>query len=203
MLKLRTSLPLLALAVLVLAAFSFPADELELGSAAPMTDHKMQDVSGDMLSLNDLKGENGLLVIFSCNTCPWVMAWEDRYLTIGEQAKAQGIGMVAVNPNEAYRANGDGFDDMVARAEAQGYNFNYVLDVDHELADAFGATRTPHVYLFDKDMKLVYRGAIDDNGRDASAVEETYLADAMDALHEGEPVGMPSTKSIGCTIKRL
>lgn len=182
---------------------SGPEKELEIGSKAPLIDLKMRDVSGQMLSLRDVAGKNGLLVIFSCNTCPWVKAWEDRYLIVAQKAKELGIGMIAVNPNEAYRNRGDGFEDMQQQAKEKGYTFPYVLDEGSRLADAFGATRTPHVFLFNKDLVLVYRGAIDDNARNPEAVQQPYLLNAMEAMAAGKPIPVATTRSIGCTIKRV
>jgi peroxiredoxin len=190
---------LLGLALTVIG----PEKELEIGSKAPLVDLKMRDVSGQMLSLRDVAGKNGLLVIFSCNTCPWVAAWEDRYLIVAQKAKELGIGMIAVNPNEAYRNRGDGFEDMQKRAQEKGYTFPYVLDEGSKLADAFGATRTPHVFLFNKELVLVYRGAIDDNARNPEAVTQHYLLDAMEAMASGKPIPVATTRSIGCTIKRV
>lgn len=191
---------------LVIMAFSANVEneikELELGVTAPMMEYKMADISGQSLSLADVKGENGTLVIFSCSTCPWVRAWEDRYLMAGELSKELGIGMIVVNPNEAIRNEGASLADMKKRAEEIGYNFPYVLDKDHQLADAFGATRTPHVYLMDKNNVLVFVGAIDDNSRDASGVENHYLADAMKALANGGTIKNAHTRALGCTIKR-
>lgn len=194
----------IACAALLLAAFTFTGlvEELPIGSKAPMTDVEMKNVSGEMLSLSDVAQENGLIVIFSCNTCPWVDAWEDRYNPIAKEAEDMNIGMITVNSNAAYRDNGDSMADMQQRAEKMGYTFPYVLDQNSKLADAFGATKTPHVYMFDSSMKLVYRGAIDDNAREPEKVEETYLMDAMTAMVNGEEVQEKVTKSIGCTIKR-
>ncbi|WP_457652033.1 thioredoxin family protein [Rhodocaloribacter sp.] len=187
---------------LMLAAF-VSADRLPIGAKAPMTDHEMTDVSGRTITLAEAAGENGLLVLFTANGCPWVKAWEDRYLSAAEAAKALGVGVIAVNPNEAGRARGDGLDDMKKHAEARGYPFYYALDRDHRLADAFGAERTPEVFLFDKDLTLVYAGAIDDNPRRPEAVERPYLLDAMRAMVAGRPVPVASTKAIGCAIKRV
>jgi len=113
------------------------------------------------------------------------------------------VGMIALNPNEDYRDRGDGMDDMIKRAKKMNYDFPYTLDKDHEIADAFGATRTPHVYLFNADMKLVYVGAIDDNARDANSVDSFYLKDAIEQMTAGKKVTVPATKSLGCTIKRV
>ena len=175
--------------------------ELALGSSTPLADLKMRDVSGKEVCLSDVAGPGGLVVIFSCNTCPWVIAWEDRYVKLATAYQPKGFGFVAVNSNEAYREKGDGYVDMQAQAKEKGYNFYYTLDKDSRLARAFGATRTPHVFLFDSRGKLVYRGAIDDNSRRPAKVEEAYLADALDASLAGEPVKTASTKALGCTIK--
>jgi peroxiredoxin len=193
------------LIVLALFVFAFAptiSSELEIGKKAPKTDYKMKDVTGKDLSLNQIKGENGLLVIFSCNTCPWVINWQDRYNELHDAARKHKVGMVAVNSNEGQRSEEDSFDAMTNHAKANGYTFSYVQDTNSELADAFGATRTPHVFLFDKNMKLVYRGAIDDNAKDRSAVEKPYLKNAIESMVKGEEISPSTTKSLGCTIKR-
>ena len=177
--------------------------QLPLGSTLPLGDVQMEDISGRNLSLNEVKGDNGLLVIFSCNTCPWVIKWEDRYPLVQELATVNDIGIILLNPNEDYRDKGDGMEDMILHAEKAGYNLPYVLDKNHRLADAFGASRTPHVYLFNAEDKLVYVGAIDDNANSAADVEEFYVEDAIEQLSAGQAITRSSTKSIGCTIKRL
>ena len=175
--------------------------ELALGSSIPLADLKLQDVSEKEVSLSDARGDSGLVVIFSCNTCPWVTAWEDRYVKLATAYQPKGVGFVAVNSNEAYREKRDGYVDMQAQAKEKGYNFYYALDQDSRLARAFGATRTPHVFLFDSRGKLVYRGAIDDNAKRPAKVEEAYLADALDSILADRPIKTASTKALGCTIK--
>lgn len=177
--------------------------QLPLGSTLPLGDVQMEDISGRNLSLNEVKGDNGLLVIFSCNTCPWVIKWEDRYPLVQELATVNDIGIILLNPNEDYRDKGDGMEDMILHAEKAGYNLPYVLDKNHRVADAFGASRTPHVYLFNAEDKLIYVGAIDDNANSAADVEEFYVEDAIEQLSAGQAITRSSTKSIGCTIKRL
>jgi peroxiredoxin len=177
------------------------AEELSLGSSIPLADVKMRDISGTSLSLNDAKGKEGLLVIFSCNTCPWVIDWQDRYVSITNEFLPQGFGVIAVNSNEAYFDGVDSFEAMQKHAKKNGYNFYYTVDEKSQLAKAFGATRTPHIYLFDSEGTLVYRGAIDDNSKNAKKVKKTYLADAMNAILAGEPIAPASTKAFGCTIK--
>lgn len=191
------------LSLLMADASAFQIKEMAIGSKAPLVDHKMQDISGRSLSMGEVAQENGLIVIFSCNTCPWVMRWEDRYPDIYQMARNNKIGMIALNPNEDYRDRGDGMDDMIKHARKAGYDFPYVLDKDHVVADAFGASRTPHVYLFNGDMELVYVGAIDDNANDAASVKDYYIKDAMDQLISGQELSRPNTKSLGCTIKRV
>lgn len=190
-----------------------PAEELktiELGTDCPMSDVKMKNIAGAESSLNDLKQANGLLVVFSCNTCPFVIGdgegsegWEGRYNKVNEIAKANQVGMVLVNSNHAKREKGDGMDDMIKRAKEKVYTMHYVLDEGSSLANAFGARTTPHVFLFDKNMKLVYRGAIDDNVKSASAVRANYLERAIQALAAGKRIKMNDTKAVGCSIKRV
>ena len=177
------------------------AKELDLGSILPLGDIKMADISGKDISLNDAKGKNGLLVIFSCNTCPWVIAWEDRYVELAETYKDKGVGIVAINSNEKQFETVDSMEEMQAHAKEQGYNFYYTMDNGSKLASEFGATRTPHIYLFDKKDKLVYRGAIDDNARKPDKVENTYLADAIDNMLTGSAIDPAATKALGCAIK--
>tara|TARA_B100000029_G_scaffold101780_1_gene92161 strand:+ start:1036 stop:1620 length:585 start_codon:yes stop_codon:yes gene_type:complete len=175
--------------------------ELEIGSSMPLMDHQLSDISGKSLSLKDIKGKEGTLVIFSCNTCPWVIRWEDRYVTIADAYATKGIGIIAVNSNEDRFDGDDSMDEMIQHAKENGYNFPYAQDPGSKLAYAFGATKTPHIYLFDNDDKLVYRGAIDDNAKSAKKVEQTYLADAIDALLAGEDISKKTSKALGCSIK--
>ena len=175
--------------------------ELEIGSAMPLVDHQLADISGKTMTLTNAKGDAGTLVIFSCNTCPWVLAWEDRYVTLAQEFIPKGIGMIAVNSNESQFERDDSMEEMVEHAQEMGYNFPYVQDPGSKLATAFGARKTPHIYLFDEKDKLVYRGAIDDNARKPRKVKQTFLADAMDALLTGEKIDPVSTKALGCSIK--
>lgn len=192
---------LLSLVILILAGFA-PVDTLRIGSKAPLADQPLLDISGKTLTLAQAKGPNGLLVMFTCNTCPWVAAWENRFNTLSARAKELGIGMIALNANEAYRSQGDSMDDMKRRATDRGYTFPYALDRDSRLADAFGATRTPEVFLFDQNLLLVYTGAIDDNARNINQVQQPYLLNAMAALAQGQAISTPVTRSLGCEIKR-
>lgn len=189
-------------AVVFLSAFAQLNPVLEIGDKAPETDQEVVDTSGRTLSLEGVAGENGLLVMFTCNTCPWVAKWEDRYNGLAQLAEANDIGMIALNPNERIRNRGESMEDMRKRAQKMGYDFPYALDQDHIIADAFGATRTPEIFLFDGNMTLVYHGAIDDNANDANAVDATYAVDAINELISGNDIAVQETKSLGCTIKR-
>ena len=176
---------------------------LEIGQDAPLTDYKMKDISGEDVTLNQIKEKNGLLVIFSCNTCPFVIKWEDRYPGLAKQCSAGKIGMIAVNSNEARRDGDDSMEKMQAHATEKGYNFFYTVDDKSELAYAFGATHTPEIFLFDKDLKLTYTGSIDDNLKSAANVKNHYLEDAIKNQIDGKPIDPNKTKAIGCSIKKV
>ena len=177
------------------------AGELDIGSEMPLAEVKMADVGGKNVSLKDAMGENGLLVVFSCNTCPWVNAWEDRYISVSKLSQKKGVGMIAINSNEGSRENGDGMNDMQARAKKAKYDFYYTVDEGSKLASAFGASLTPHIYLFNNKSTLVYRGAIDDNARRPKKVENPWLMDAINAMVAGDKINTTSTKALGCSIK--
>lgn len=196
------TIPALLIALLSINTNNMAMEELAIGEVGPMFDYQMLNIDGNMISLNDVKRENGTLLIFSCNTCPFVHAWEDRYLEIEQLAAANGIGMIYVNPNEDIRDRGESIEDNLERATMIGYTAPYTIDTDHQLADAYGATRTPHVYLMNSDNVLVFRGAIDDNSRSASDVQNTYLRDAILELAAGQEITTPTSRAIGCTIKR-
>jgi len=187
--------------IFMLICSSLFSKELELGSTLPMGDHRLIDISGNYLSLNEARDKNGLLVIFSCNTCPWVLRWEDRYVSLAKQYTPKGIGVIAVNSNENNFDSVDNLDEMRKHAKENNYNFPYVQDFGSRLAREFGATRTPHIFLFNGDNSLVYRGAIDDNAKDARKVDEPFLANAIDAMLVGKPIAVASTKALGCGIK--
>jgi len=177
--------------------------ELPIGSQAPLLDQELITIDGETITLRETAGENGLLVVFTSNTCPWVHRWESRYLEVAQLAQENGIPMIALNPNEATRNDGESMDDMRKRAEKYNYNFIYAMDKDHLLANEYGANRTPHVYLFNADFSLVYRGAIDDNAHDPEEVEQTFTKDAILQLAKGEEITIQTSPSLGCTIKWL
>ncbi|MCH2448851.1 MAG: redoxin family protein [Gracilimonas sp.] len=175
---------------------------LGIGTNAPETERVIVDTSGLNTTLSDVADNNGLLVIFSCNTCPWVAKWEDQYNQLSSLAAQNDIGMIALNPNERIRNRGESINDMRRRAQKQGYNFTYALDKDHIIADAFGATRTPEVFLFDGNLQLVYHGAVDDHADSRTDVNIEYLKEALLAIAAGKDIEITETEIHGCTIKR-
>lgn len=175
---------------------------LPIGSDMPMQEHKMLDVSGKELSMKDALKGNGVLVMFSCNTCPYVIKNEERISNLSDFTTKLDFGMIVLNSNEAYRNGEDSYKSMQAFAFEKKLNCFYVVDKDYQVADAFGANRTPECFLFDKNMKLVYHGAIDDNATDAAAVTRKHLIEAMTEISQGKTVSIPDTKSVGCSIKR-
>jgi peroxiredoxin len=191
----------LAIAVTGLTAFT-PLAELPIGADMPMADVKMKDIHGKEISLKDAKKANGLLVMFSCNTCPYVIKNQERTKEVAEYALKNNIGVILVNSNEAQRDDEDSPGAMQEYANGQGYKWSYVVDQNSRLADAFGASRTPETFLFNKDGKLVYHGAIDDNPSDASSVSRKHLQAAMDEMKAGRDVSVKTTRSVGCGIKR-
>lgn len=195
-------------ALLLFGAMIFMAagnkTDLQIGDSAPLPKEKMKDISGKEMSLADAKLDNGLLVIFSCNTCPYVIAWEDQYNPINELGKKNGIGTVLINSNEAKRNGDDSMEEMKAHSEMNKYTMPYLVDENSKLADAFGANTTPHVYLFDADMKLVYKGAINDKFESSEkTAKKFFLEDAMKALGDGKDIKVKETKNRGCSIKRV
>src|SRR4051812_13725139 len=179
------------------------SEVLPIGSALPKADHKMMDISGKEITMEQVAKGHGLLVMFSCNTCPYVIKNQMRTIAVGRFAQKNDIGVVLLNSNEAQRSDDDSYDAMKTYASSQKYSWNYVVDKDSEMADAFGANRTPECFLFDKDLKLVYHGAIDDNPSDPSAVKREHLREAINELVAGKEITIKESRSVGCSIKRI
>jgi thioredoxin-related protein len=194
------ALPIAAFAIM---AFKQVGDPLPIGSAIPKPEVKMKDISGKEVSFKDATKKNGLLVMFSCNTCPIVHKYESRTVEICKKALDKNIGVILLNSNEATRGDGDSYNEMKEYAGNLGYSWNYVLDNKSAMADAFGANRTPECFLFDKDGKLVYHGAIDDNSSGPDDVTRKHLSIAIDESVSGKDVSTKNTRSVGCSIKRL
>lgn len=178
------------------------AQSLAIGADLPMGDVKMKDISGKDVSIKDAVKQNGVLVMFSCNTCPYVIKNQQRTLEVAAFAKQNNIGIILLNSNEATRNSDDSYNDMRAYAKNQGYDFFYTVDSDSKIANAFGATRTPELFLFDASGKLQYKGAIDDNPNDAGNVKRVHAREAISELVTGKSVSVKESRSIGCSIKR-
>lgn len=176
--------------------------DIAIGTNLPMADYKMMSINDKPVALTDISGENGLLVVFSCNTCPFVIGWEDRYNDLAKWCQKNDVGMVAINSNEAKRQGADSKEEMKKHASDKGYLFPYLVDENSQLAKAFGATVTPQSYLFDGDMKLVYKGLIDDNMRNRDDAEP-HLVNALQAMVGGEKIKVDVTKAQGCSIKKV
>ncbi len=188
---------------IALPAFAGQVEKpMEIGSEVKMKDVELKDVSGAVVTLDMVSGEKGLLVLFSANTCPFVLAWEDRYTEIKEWADKNGVGMIVLNSNYKNRDGVDSYEAMKKHARENGYNFYYAVDRESKIANAFGAQTTPHAFLFDKNRELVYRGAMDDNYKSATGVKKAYLKDAIKSLGAGEKIAVAETRPLGCSIKR-
>ena len=196
---------LILLPIVIATSFSFKpsVDPLPIGSSIPNADKKMKNVAGMELSFKDAMNAKGLLVMFSCNTCPVVHAYQSRTTEVCNYAKSKNIGVILLNSNEGSRDNGDSFSDMKEYASEQSYNWAYVVDENSVMANAFGATRTPECFLFNGEGKLVYHGAIDDNQNGPDQVTRKHLKIAMDEMLDGKDVAVKKTRSVGCTIKRI
>ena len=161
----------------------------------------LKGVDGNTYSSDTFKDAPYLLIVFSCNHCPYVKAYEDRIINFVKEYRDKGLAMLYINSNEDKNYPEDSFDEMVKRAKEKNFLFPYVRDEDQSVAKAFGATHTPEFFLFDKERTLRYYGRFDDNWREPENVQRRYLQDAIDALIEGKEVAEPEAHSIGCTIK--
>ena len=171
---------------------------LELGTAAP--DFDLPGVDGKHYSLSSFKDKPVLVVVFSCNHCPYVVAYEDRMIAIQRDYANKGVQFVAINSNDDKTYPADAFPEMVKRSKDKGFNFPYLRDEPQQVVEAYGGVCTPHVFAFDQDRKLRYRGRIDDS-KDASRVNTHDLRNALDDMLTGHTVRVPDTKPFGCSIK--
>ena len=192
---------LLSVITMLVASVSFAAG-YKVGDKAE--DFKLQNVDGSYVSLADYSDAKGFIVAFTCNGCPYAVAYQDRIIELDKKYKALGYPVVAINPNDTDIKSEDNLKGMKKRAKEEGFTFPYLKDATQEVYRTYGATRTPHIYVLTKDQGdyvVSYIGAIDDNYQDASAVKEPYLANALDALLAGNKPDPSSTKAIGCSIK--
>ncbi|WP_315815954.1 redoxin family protein [Paraflavitalea speifideaquila] len=193
----------LALPVVALLAFTVNNDPLPIGAPLPKAENKLKDVSGKEITLKAALKANGLLVMFSCNTCPVVINNQSRTTEICKYAQEKNVGVVLLNSNEGNRNGAESLQAMKSYAEGQGFKWYYAEDKNNELADAFGANRTPECFLFDKAGKLIYHGAIDDNPNNPDAVSRKHLQEAIREGTAGKEVSVKQSRSVGCAIKRL
>lgn len=198
---------LLGLIVLIAICSAFIKNErttegYNIGDGA--ADFSLENVDGKMVSLSDYEDAKGFLVIFTCNTCPYAIAYEDRIIALDTKYKALGVPVIAINPNNPDVQSGDSFEAMKVRAAEKGFTFPYLFDEGQKVFPKYGAQRTPHVYLLEKTDSgnvVRYIGAIDDNYQDAQQVEDKYVEDAVDAMLNGSEIEVKTTRAIGCSIK--
>jgi peroxiredoxin len=197
----RIVLPLFALfagLLLLTSASVSMGGGYQIGDKAE--DFKLQNVDGSWVQLSEFI-EDGAIVIFTCNTCPWAQLYEDRIIELHEEFAPQGFPVLTINPNDPEVQPGDSFEAMKKRSAEKEFPFPYVFDAEQEVYPKFGATRTPHVFLLSEDLTVQYIGGIDDSAQDASGVTVNYVAEAIKAVKAGEKPDPATTKAIGCSIK--
>ena len=187
-----------ALLMGVLMSFTNPTG-YKVGDKA--TDFKLKSVDNKMYSMADYKDAKGFIVVFTCNHCPFAVKYEDRIIDLAKKYKSKGYVLLAINPNDPAAQPEDSFELMQKRAKEKKFTFPYLFDEGQKIYPQYGATKTPHVFLLDKNLVVKYIGAIDDNVEDASQVKEKYLENAIAALEKGEEPTPNTTKAIGCSIK--
>ncbi|MCS3530132.1 thioredoxin family protein [Chryseobacterium sp. JUb7] len=174
----------------------------EIGDEA--TDFKLKNVDGKMVSLSDFKSAKGFIVVFTCNHCPYAKKYEDRIIELDKKYKSQGYPVIAINPNDPAVQPEDGYKQMIDRAKQKSFSFPYMVDEGQKIFPLYGATKTPHVFLLQKENGkniVKYIGAIDNNYENPNDVSEYYVQDAVNALIKNEPIKMTKTVAIGCTVK--
>ncbi len=195
-------------AVCILSAFTvsttttLASDGYKVGDIA--TDFRLKNIDGKMVSLADYDDAKGFIVIFTCNTCPYAVKYEDRIIDLDKKYASKGYPVIAIMPNDTDMKPGDNLEAMKARAASKGFTFPYLIDKDQKIYPQYGATKTPHVYILqktDKGNEVKYIGAIDDNYKDAAAVNTKYVENAVDALLDGNSITETKTRAIGCSIK--
>lgn len=204
----KNTMKLFAVVTIVLIVSAFTVNKLtsstgyDIGDIA--TDFKLKNVDGEMVSLSDYKDAKGFIITFTCNTCPYAVAYEDRIIALDKKYAPKGYPVIAIMPNNPIVKPGDSFEAMKDRAESKGFTFPYLIDDGQEIYPQYGASKTPHMYVLEKTKQgnmVKYIGAIDDNYKDASAVKEKYVENAVDALLNGKAVKQTKTRAIGCSIK--
>lgn len=184
---------------LIFPALAAPKATSKIDKLPELT-QKLKNIDGKMLTLDEIKTEKGLLVVFSCNHCPYVKKWQDRMVDASNDAVSKGIGVVFINSNDPNQNSEDSFKNMQDLAKTKGYQFPYTVDSTSDYARKFGAEKTPEVFLFNPQGQLVYHGAIDDS-LDPKKVKTSYLKEAVNQLLSGQKIENAATKSLGCSIK--
>ena len=179
--------------------FRLATNNLKIGSPAP--DFNLPGVDGKKYTLSSFAEAKALIIIFSCNHCPYVQAYENRIKQLQSDYATKGVSVVAINSNEDKGYPEDSFENMKKRAAEQKFNFPYLRDDDQSVAYAYDATHTPEIFLFNKGRKLAFHGKIDDNWQEPNKVQNHYLRNALDELLAGKEISVPETFTIGCTIK--
>ena len=202
----RKIVKLFSVFALVIFASAFTNNTVNTGYDVGdvIEDFKLKNIDGKMVSLSDYKDAKGFIITFTCNTCPYAIAYEDRIIALDKKYAPKGYPVIAINPNNPDAKPGDNYEKMQQRAKEKGFTFPYLVDEGQKIYPKFGATKTPHNYVVEKTKKglvVKYIGAIDDSSRNAEAVTETYLEDAVDALLTGKEIIRKKTKAIGCSIK--
>lgn len=210
------TLKILTIAAIIIAASAFAVNNVfeggeasnssengyEIGDVA--TDFKLKNIDGNQVSLSDYSTAKGFIVVFTTNHCPYAKAYENRIVALDKKYKTKGYPVIAINPNNPDKNEQDSFENMQIRAKQKGFTFPYLLDEGQKIYPQYGATKTPHVYILEKEnneLIVKYIGAIDDNYQDVNAVEEKFVENAVDELLAGEEVSVKTTKAIGCSIK--
>lgn len=201
--------PVIAI-VVTLASFTSADDtNFNIGDKAPMLDYQMKDITDNATSIAKEKMEKGVIVVFSCNTCPFVVGskgfegWEKQYNDLHKIAKKSGLGFVLINSNEAKRAGDDSMEEMKIHAQAQKYTMNYAIDQNSELANAYGAKTTPHVFVLNEKNVLIYRGSIDNSWDTKRDSDLSFLKNAINEIAKGKTISTTDTTPKGCSIKRV
>lgn len=193
----------LVVVTVLFTSFILVKDGYKIGDYA--TDFKLKNVDGKTVSLADFDEAKGFIVTFTCNHCPYSKMYEDRIIALDKKFKSKGFPVIAINPNNPAVSPGDDFEGMQKRAKSKGFTFPYLFDDGQTIYPQYGATKTPHVFILNKDKKglrVAYIGAIDDSARDVDAVEVKFVEEAVNELLEGKEVTTTSTKAVGCSIKK-
>lgn len=168
------------------------------------TDFSLENIDGKFVSLSDFKDAKGFIIVFTCNTCPYAILYEDRIEALNKKYASQGYPVVAIMPNNVETKPGDSMKSMQQRAIDKGFTFPYLIDAGQKIYPQYGATKTPHVYILESTTRgpvVRYIGGIDDNYKDATLVKTNFVEDAIESLKNGGAIKFTKTKAIGCSIK--